>query len=98
MVRPLGGGSFFEYCLVVSAKLQKSSHSTIILAHTFPKACFSLLVMYNCEVLLKINEALQQKFAGHTFQRKLCNTTVKLTGQSNSTKSIFQLDPSHAIN
>ena len=58
-MRPLDGGSFFKYRLVVSAKLQKLSRSTIILAHTFPKACFSLLVIYNREVLLKINKALQ---------------------------------------
>ena len=54
--------------------------------------------MHNCEVFYRINEALQQKFAGHTFQKKLCNVTIKLTGQSNSTKFIFQLNPSRAIN
>ena len=97
MVRPLGGGSFFKYRLVVSTKLQKSSRSTVILAHTFPKAHFSLSVMYNREVLFKINKALQQKFASYTFQRKSCNATVKLTRQSNSTKSTFQLNPSRAI-
>ena len=59
MVRPLGGGLFFKYCLVISAKLQKSSHLIIILAYTFPKAHFSLLVIYNYEILFKINKALQ---------------------------------------
>ena len=58
MVKPLEGGSFFKYCLAVSAKLQKSSRSTVILAYTFPKARLSLLAIYNREVLLKINKAL----------------------------------------
>jgi len=80
MVKPLGRGSFFKYHLLVSAKVAKLSCLTSILTHTFPKARLSLSVMHNCEVLHRINEALQQKFAGCTFQRKLCNITVKLTG------------------
>ena len=97
MVRPLGGGSF-KYRLLVLAKVIKPSHLTPILAYTFPMAHFGLLVMYNCKVLYRINEALQQKFTGHTFQRKLCNAIVKLTRQSNSTKFTFQLNPSRIIN
>jgi hypothetical protein len=58
MVRPSGGSSFFEYRLLVLAKVTKPSRSTPILAHTFPTARLSLLVMYNCEVLYRINEAL----------------------------------------
>ena len=79
MVKPLGKGFFFKYHLLVSAKVAKPNHSTPILAHTFPKAHLSLSVMYNCKVLYRINEALQQKFTGHIFQRKSCNTTIKLT-------------------
>jgi len=67
IVKPLGGGSFFEYCLLVLVKVAKSSRLTPILAYTFPKARLSLSVIYNREVLYKINKALQQKFASHTF-------------------------------
>ena len=59
MVRPSGGGSLFEYRLLVSAKVTKPSYSTPILAHTFPTARLGLSVMYNREVLYRINEALQ---------------------------------------
>jgi len=98
MVKPLGGSSFFKYCLLVSAKVTKPNHLTPILAYTFPKARLSLSVIYNRKVFYKINKALQQKFASRTFQKKLCNTTIKLTRQLNSTKSTFQLNPSHIIN
>ena len=67
MVRPLGGSFFFEYHLLVLAKVIKPSCLTPILAYMFLMACFSLSVMYNCKVLYRINKALQQKFTGCTF-------------------------------
>jgi hypothetical protein len=58
MVRPLGGGSFFKYRLLVLAKVIKPSRLTPILAYTFPTARLGLLVIYNYEVLYRINKAL----------------------------------------
>lgn len=58
MVKPLKGGLFFKYYLVVLVKLQKLSCLTIILAYIFPKTYFSLLVIYNRGVFSKINKAL----------------------------------------
>jgi len=58
MVKPLGRGSFFKYRLLILAKVTKPSRSTPILAHTFPKARLSLSVIYNREVLYRINKAL----------------------------------------
>jgi len=58
IVRPLGRGSFFKYCLLVLVKVVKPSRLTPILAYMFPMACLSLLVIYNREVLYRINKAL----------------------------------------
>ena len=58
MVKPLGRGSFFKYRLLILVKVIKLSRLTPILAYIFPKAYFSLLVIYNREILYRINKAL----------------------------------------
>jgi len=58
IIKPLDIGTFFKYRLFILAKVAKLSRLALIVAHTFPKARLSLLVMYNREVLYKINKAL----------------------------------------
>jgi len=57
-VKPLGRGSFFKYRLLILAKVAKPSYLTPILAYIFPKARLSFLVIYNREILYRINKAL----------------------------------------
>ena len=54
--------------------------------------------MYNREVLFKVNEALQQKYAGRTFISNGCNSIVKVPGRSKgSSRATFQFNPSRTI-
>ena len=81
LAKPSRGGSFFEYRLLVTAKIKKLNRLDGFLAYTFPKARLCLLVIYNREVLPKVNRALQQKYAGHTFISNGYNSIIKVPGR-----------------
>jgi len=78
-VKPSGRGVFFDYRLLLSARLKKGVRTQNIVTHTFTDSRLSLSLAYSRDMLPMINEAIEQQLPGRRVMRESCNASVSCT-------------------
>ena len=91
--KPIGGGVFFDYRLLLSARLKKGVRTQNIVTHTFTDSRLSLSLAYSGDMLPMINEAIEQQLPGRRVMRESCNASVSCT-EKNKTRVTFKINPS----
>jgi hypothetical protein len=75
-VKLSGRGVFFNYRLLLSARLNKGVRTQNIVTHTFTDSRLSLSLAYSHNMLPIINEAIEQQLPGRYIMQELYNALV----------------------
>ena len=89
--KPISGSVFFNYHLLLSARLKKGVRTQNIVTHTFTNSCLSLSLAYSGDILPIINEAIEQQLPGRCVMQKSYNTSVSYT-EKNKTQITFKIN------